>query len=316
MVRNGSRYFIMLGVPCFATGFFARRWLDSTLSSQKHSRSADTSQISVAITSQIQAKALVSSYVANRLDAEETTLREHAAQVAQKAVDSAFIEVSAAVSGMTKGNSTAEVERYITHQYELLVVRPSSLEEALQRSAEEAVHEMHSQYVALVLRLEGDARGYLEEQTSHLSTPPPVMARWEWDAVLRKIPSVTAQFEKAPELSTGIILGGMMAGKAGGAALGTKLAAPFMTKLLPASALLLGGPLGAAAGVMVDYVLSSGMALMQRPHFEEEVHRAITITENEWSRRLEQQLVMAVGIWVMDTRHAVAIVDEHVHADE
>jgi len=303
MVRNGSRYFIMLGVPCFATGFFARRWLDSTLSSQKHSRSADTSQISVAITSQIQAKALVSSYVANRLDAEETTLREHAAQVAQKAVDSAFIEVhsrvplfaewyfaypttyrlvSAAVSGMTKGNSTAEVERYITHQYELLVVRPSSLEEALQRSAEEAVHEMHSQYVALVLRLEGDARGYLEEQTSHLSTPPPVMARWEWDAVLRKIPSVTAQFEKAPELSTGIILGGMMAGKAGGAALGTKLAAPFMTKLLPASALLLGGPLGAAAGVMVDYVLSSGMALMQRPHFEEEVHRAITITENEW----------------------------------
>ena len=102
-------------------------------------------------------------------------------------------------------------------------------------------------------RLMSTGRGYLEEQTSHLSTPPPVMARWEWvrtlhapwthisphcslgmnltplligheshpiahwactplrigraphcalgvhpmqDAVLRKIPSVTAQFEK------------------------------------------------------------------------------------------------------------------------
>ena len=120
----------------------------------------------------------------------------------------------------------------------------------------------------------------------------------DWAAQRAKARHVPAAHDKAPLRTVGLVVGGGLAGKAAAASatklLLGKLASPFGAKAVTAvgssaaggAVGAVGGPAGAVAGAAiglgVDYLINSGVALMQRPDFEAGVHAALAATEAEW----------------------------------
>ena len=94
-----------------------------------------------------------------------------------------------------------------------------------------------------------------------------------------------------------------LARKAGAAAVGgkafvSKLIAPFLAKVATLTgtglAAVAGGPLGLAAGVAVDYLLSQGLALVSEASFEQEMRRILHATQQEWLAVVGSELDAAV----------------------
>ena len=117
------------------------------------------------------------------------------------------------------------------------------------------------------------------------------------------------------------MVGGGLAGKAVAAGatklmLG-KLAAPFGAKAVAAAGTSAGGavagaaagPAGAVAGAViglsVDYLINSGVALVQRGEFEDGVSAALATTEAEWTRLLEEEAGRVVNCWFDDATTAL-----------
>ena len=132
------------------------------------------------------------------------------------------------------------------------------------------------------------------------------------------------RYEKSPEVTLALLGTGAAVGKAvGGVAvtgavktLAAKLVAPFATKAAaatlsgacvggaaaggaaagPAGAAL-GAVAGAALGLGVDMTVSTGMALMQRPSFEADVHTALDETVSSWEEKLLPELERVQSVW-------------------
>jgi len=215
--------------------------------------------------------------------------------------------MSAALGGAMRGSASAAAELDIERQYELIVLQPALTQPQLEKAYEVVLAHSHRQYCEMVAGLEEDAQDFLREQTEHLDEPPPIIAVWDWKAQGALATTVTAKFEKSPELSAGLLLGGMMVGKAtAGKVLAGKLAAPFAMKAAPALAAVVAGPGGVVFGVLVDYLINSGVALIQRPKFESDVEACLTATEQQWCAQLEKALLETVSIWMADTREVVS----------
>ncbi|MGB5063280.1 MAG: hypothetical protein WBQ37_05900, partial [Candidatus Competibacter sp.] len=71
----------------------------------------------------------------------------------------------------------------------------------------------------------------------------------------------------------------------------------------------LGGPLGAAAGVVIgagaglamDWLIQEGIELLARDSFETEIQAALASTQQEWQGKLLPPLLGAVDAWMDDT---------------
>ena len=72
-----------------------------------------------------------------------------------------------------------------------------------------------------------------------------------------------------------------------------------------AAGTLVGGPLGGAAaavtgaavGIGIDATVNAGVALMQRPALEKDIHQAIDATRLEWENRLQLEIDRVHAVW-------------------
>eukprot|EP00978_Attheya_sp_CCMP212_P003515 scaffold7251_cov43-Attheya_sp.AAC.1 len=91
------------------------------------------------------------------------------------------------------------------------------------------------------------------------------------------------------------------------------MAAPFASKALGATVLtkaasagatggmMVGGPVGAAAGaafgIGVDMTVNAGIAMMQRPALQADIHDSLDATLLEWEERLLPELERVHTLW-------------------
>mmetsp|Transcript_45642 Transcript_45642/g.85209 ORF Transcript_45642/g.85209 Transcript_45642/m.85209 type:complete len:227 (+) Transcript_45642:2-682(+) len=215
------------------------------------------------------------------------------------------------------------MDALIMQKYERIVLQPELNNSKLQAAFRNTVQDMHQAFCRSVQQMDEELFRELAKQTTHLEEPKQdgIHLSLDWSAQLHKVKAVPAQFDKMPELSLALGLGGAAAAKAAGASLGSKMAgaalsktflgklsAPFAAKALGTSAAagLLAGPVGGvvglAAGVGADWALHRGREMMQRQEFEDEVKKAILATQEDYFQALEAELHRALGAWMADSR--------------
>lgn len=217
-----------------------------------------------------------------------------------------------------------DIDDMLMQKYERIVLQPELNNAKLQEAFLNTAKDLHQSFCREIRELDDQLLGALAAQTTHLEAPShdAVQLNLDWSSQLHKVKAVPAQFEKLPELSLALGVGGAVAAKAAGASLTGKMAgvaaskalcgkfsAPFAAKALggTAAAGLLAGPLGGAvglaAGVGADVALHRGVELLQRKDFEAEVVRAVHGTRDEYFQDLEAELHRALGVWMADARH-------------
>jgi len=240
-------------------------------------------------------------------------LRAAAASAARHSVDpSRSVPLSTAIS--------LDMDQLIMQKYQHIVLQPEINDTRIQAAFLKAAAETHESFRGILKDLDAKIVHDLAKHTTHLEKPRAdgMHLSMDWQAQLHKIKAVSAQFEKMPEMSLVLGVGGSLAAKAAGTSAsgklasaaaaklgGGKLAAPFVKA---ASAGLFAGPAGAVAGgvagVGLDMALSKGLELVQREDFEREVRRAVVATKEEYVRVLEGELHRAVEVWVADAMAA------------
>lgn len=240
-------------------------------------------------------------------------LRKAASSAAKHSVDPArSVSLSTAIS--------LDMDQLIMEKYQRIVLQPEINDTRMQTAFINAATQAHQSFCGILKDLDAKIVHNLAEHTTHLAKPraDAVHFRMDWPAQLHKIKAVSAQFEKMPEMSLVLGVGGGLAAKAAttaasgklasaaaGKLCGGKLVAPFVKA---ASAGLLAGPAGAVAGgvagVGLDMALSKGLELVQREDFEREVRRAVVATREEYFRVMEAELHRVVEVWVADAMAA------------
>jgi len=223
----------------------------------------------------------------------------------------------------------ADMEALLMQKYERIVLQPELNDTHLQEAFLASAQQAHRRFCSAASDVDNVLVVELAKHTSHLEEPTQDAIRLDldWAAQLHKIKIVPTQFEKVPELTLALSMGGALAGKAASAAAGSKVAGtlgakaagsamgkfggPFITKALAAgsgaAAGLLAGPLGAvvggAAGLGADFAVNLGLELLQREDFEREVERVLQATQRDYFKSLEAELHRAISVWVSDAIH-------------
>ncbi|CAE6914000.1 ANK1 [Symbiodinium natans] len=217
-----------------------------------------------------------------------------------------------------------DLDDVLMQKYERIVLQPELNNAKLQEAFLNTAKDLHQRFCRDIRDLDDQLLRELAKRTSHLEEPShdAVHLTLDWSSQRHKVKAVPAQFEKMPELSLALGVGGAVAAKAAGASLSSKVAgaaagkavcsklsAPFALKALGGTAVagLLAGPVGGAvglaAGVGADVALHRGLELLQRKDFEAEVLRAVQATRDEYFQTLEAELHRALGAWMADARH-------------
>eukprot|EP00933_Yihiella_yeosuensis_P080590 TRINITY_DN94042_c0_g1_i1.p1 TRINITY_DN94042_c0_g1~~TRINITY_DN94042_c0_g1_i1.p1 ORF type:complete len:509 (-),score=84.76 TRINITY_DN94042_c0_g1_i1:408-1886(-) len=222
---------------------------------------------------------------------------------------------------------SADIDAYIMQKYERIVLQPEIHDPLLQDAFLNSVRESNRLFIEGVKDLDNRLLAELASKTSHLEVPTAanVQMNLDWSSQLHKIKVVPASFEKVPELTLALSLGGAMIGKAMGAkaagavcgkaaatkvagTMATKFGSPFVAKALAAgsgaAAGAVTGPagavLGAGLGLSADYLINRGLELMKRAEFKAEVERVLDSTQQTYFRSLEDELHRAIQVWCDD----------------
>ena len=232
---------------------------------------------------------------------------------------------SAEVTSLSEAVSI-DVEKYLHKHYEEIVMRPEITDPQIRAAYKTALQDTHSKYVNIVAQTHADFQVFVTKYTTHLEKPAAenIELTLDWENQLNKVNM--AEYEKGPKgaaLGAALVGGGAVIGKAvatkgiaakavtGAATKGVfaKMATPFVSKAVLAASGgaigTLGGPVGIAVGTVgglgVDYVINEGVELTQRNAFVNDVHEALSTTQNEWEQEMQQSLQEAIKIWIDDT---------------
>ena len=233
-----------------------------------------------------------------------------------------------------KERVSEELQEVVQQKYEALVLRPALTDPKIHRAFLSSLKHAHKSYLSALSEMEESVSKFVSEQSRPYAEPlqkDQVVVELDWTAQLQKIQHLPAAYEKTPT-GVALVAGGAAAGKiAGGATMGgaakaiaAKLASPFATKAAgaalggkavagAATGTLVGGPLGgavgaaagAAIGVGVDMTVNLGVALMQRPALEKDVHDSLEETLVEWEERLLQELEHVQSVWYSHAKDAL-----------
>mmetsp|Transcript_48065 Transcript_48065/g.139234 ORF Transcript_48065/g.139234 Transcript_48065/m.139234 type:complete len:442 (-) Transcript_48065:151-1476(-) len=223
-----------------------------------------------------------------------------------------------------KSNSTvaeavsAEISEYIQQKYEGIVLRPELTDPALCAGFDRVLAKSREGFGTALQAVDWSLLTFVAEKTTHLKQPAgdQPLVQLDWASQRAKVRHTPVAHEKAPLRSAGLAVGGGLAGKAVAAGatkvLLGKLAAPFGADAIVAAGSSvagatvgsLAGPLGTVTGAMlglgVDYLISSGISLMQRGEFEKGCLAALATTEAEWGRLLSKEAERVVDCWFDD----------------
>lgn len=238
-----------------------------------------------------------------------------------------------------------DVEKYLHQHYEEIVLRPEITDSQLQNLYEQVLTNAHENYVNALTMLHTNFIAFIASQTTHVEAPDLSRAtlKLDWHSQFKKVNF--SDYQKGAEeamMGGGLALGGAAAGKAVGGAVGkgiagktlgsaamsgvaskgllSKMAAPFVSKAVAASAGgavgSVGGPLGALAGVVgglsIDYAINEGVEMNQRGTFIQDVNTALDTTQGEWEKVMGNSLDNAVRVWMEDAIQLLPDYEDHV----
>lgn len=217
---------------------------------------------------------------------------------------------------------SADMDTYLTRKYERIVLRPEINDAQLQAAFHHCVKHSHALYKDAVQSVEEGMNELLATNTNHAQAPrhTDISLTFDWASQLHKIHTVPANYEKKPELSLLLSVGGAAIGKtlaSKGASVATtklfagKLSAPFVAKAMAAGGgAAMGsfaGPagtiLGTAVGVGIDYTVNAGIGLLKREEFIKDVNLVIGATRLDYTRLLDEELHRVIGVWIEDAIH-------------
>lgn len=236
-----------------------------------------------------------------------------------------------------------DLEGYLCGQFLKIVLQPELLDALCCAAFQKAVDESRLQFRELVGNAIRQRVQLVRDSSEAVRFDAPTVhssVQLDWQSQSFKARGVAALYEKSPEVSVAMVLGGAIAGKAtAGAAgmaaakaaagkasaalgskaitaLGSKLASPIAVKaaglMAPGAAGLAGllaGPAGAVAGAAIgiaaDALLSAGTALMQREGFTRDSREALHAIEAEWELVLAKELEAAVHNWCNEAMQLV-----------
>eukprot|EP00299_Pterocystis_sp_00344_P012303 c5885_g1_i1.p1 GENE.c5885_g1_i1~~c5885_g1_i1.p1 ORF type:complete len:389 (+),score=76.54 c5885_g1_i1:35-1201(+) len=212
----------------------------------------------------------------------------------------------------------AELEKYLLQKYERIVLQPELTDPQLNKAYVNVVQSTHTAFVKGIVQMQRKVAQSLAEKTTHLEpiTAQQVNVRLDWDSQVFKIRTISAHYEKTPEITLALSAGGALLGKAVGAAGGkvaasaflSKIAAPFVTKVvapgvgMAAGSVVgpLGGIIGAGVGLGIDFTFNKGLELMHRDAFLSDVHRVLLLTQADFNHRMGAELNRVIDVWVDD----------------
>lgn len=220
-----------------------------------------------------------------------------------------------------------ELQEHVCRKYEAIVIRPALTDPLLHRAFLHSVQCAHEGYCEALHSLDIAVADFVAQQSKAYATPPQmsdVVLSVDYRTHLHKIDHIPTQYEKSPEVTLALIGSGAAIGKAVGGvavsgavkALAGKAVAPFATKAVaatlsgaaaggavaggaaagPAGAAV-GGAAGAMLGLGVDFGVQTGLALMQRPSFEADVHTALESTVQNWEEKLLPEIERVQSVW-------------------
>ena len=219
-----------------------------------------------------------------------------------------------------------DIEAMIQSKYSDMVLRPEIADPVLQRAFTEALSHCHTYFVKEAQDAEAQFLRLIQQHAGHALSLPSGTLRLDWVSQSAKATHLQNTFEKSPEQSLGLIVGGSVVGKAaGGAIVGktaaagagkaaatglvAKMSAPFVSALSGAASGALAGPggmvLGAGAGITVDMLINKGTALMRRDEFESDVGEAIDSAKDQWAATTHKELSRAIDVWVDESVQAL-----------
>lgn len=220
-----------------------------------------------------------------------------------------------------KAHVARDLERLIQQQYEYRVLQPELLDYRIQQLYQQALAKAHIGYLHHLAGLETRLQALIARQTTYLNDQPwpRQVIRLDWVSQRRKL-------RIAPEAQTtlsawrGVFLTttGALIGKTTGAAMAARMATPFVSRAVSATAgsVALGGggaiagPLtataglviGATVGLLTDWAIQQGVAVLSRPDFDSAVGEAIASTQQQWTDLLTQAADQTLNHLFSDTQ--------------
>lgn len=214
-----------------------------------------------------------------------------------------------------------DLQKYFQQHYERIVLQPEIYDPLLQNIYLEHLKSAHLQWLETLVSVQDKFQVFVSQQTTHIEdNTNQTTLELDWRNHLNKIN--IANYQKSGiEAWRGILLasGGGVTGKAIGSlvakgiaaetALFSKLASPFAAKALTIGGTgaigALGGPVGAAVGIVggigIDYLFNEGLALMQRDEFIHDSEVALHSTKATWEQLLQKSLHDTIQIWFDDS---------------
>jgi hypothetical protein len=234
------------------------------------------------------------------------------------------------VQGILEASHNA-VEAYLIQNYQRFVLKPEFRNPVLEAGLARILAQAHEEYLAIVATLDDRVQDYLNRETKHLEHVDP-LAKLDvslgWDQQKWKAPRSAVDDEAfwtvlrgtgAVSVSALVARGAVPAIERAVAPIFAKAATKAVTAMRsqiigvaagtvvePGVGTAVGWVLGAAGGVAIDYFVSRGEDLLDRPQFVRANTKALDATVQEWSRVMQRDLFATIDAWFGDTRGVVA----------
>ena len=234
------------------------------------------------------------------------------------------------VQGVVEASHNA-VEAYLVRNYQRFVLKSELRNPVLEVGIAQILAEAHSEYLAVVAKLDDRVQDYLSRETQHLERLDPlakldVSLRWDqqkWKApryavddeaswtVLRGTGAASVSallaLSATPAIERAVLpIFAKAAGKVVAAMRPQIVGAAAGTTFEPGLGTVAGWALGATSGLAIDYFVSKGQERLDRPEFVRANAQALDATVQEWSRVMQRDLFKAVDVWFEDTSGVVA----------
>ena len=227
--------------------------------------------------------------------------------------------------------SRNEVEAYLLRNFQRIVLKPEQRGPIIEAGVSRIFAEARAQYLDALTEIDERLQVFLRTHTHHLEVideRSPSNVYLDWDAQKWKSPRYSVDdeaFRATFRMASMVGVSGLIAKTIGPAveraivevfaAMSTRIVAALYPQLVgtavgtavePGAGSLAGWFVGAAGGVLVDYVFNWQSERLGRAEFETASHKAVNATKAEYARAIQRDLSHAVDIWMDDTRAIVA----------
>ena len=207
-----------------------------------------------------------------------------------------------------------DLQKYLQKHYEDIVLKPEINDFQLKDIYKTQLKIAYEEWLNILMEVQDKFQVFILKETSHsreISDQGKI--KFDWQVHFNKINFALSNKSNVEiEVLRGLLFGtgGAIIGKAGATTLLlSKLASPFVAKIVTIGGMgalgSLGGPVGSVVGftggIFVDYLLNEGIALVKRDEFIHDTEKALQSTKDSWEKPMQITLNEIIQIWFDDS---------------